>query len=272
MFSKKDQARREEAAAYIESIRPFITPLFAFAPDAVERALQEFFGFSLFLYLARETTDWKRLEPYLSDVLLESMEYFTFSEEERDKRREHIAHYWRAVADAEKSSHEKGYALLDDILQKDLHYKEKYQSDELFAARLRVAINRLIEVLHLENYLSCRFPEESLSVRMPPIEKEAPKPEPAADEEPQKPDSGHRTLTLTARDGTELHTHVLDVIRVKESYFLCLMPEEDTELLILETTLARDGQDASYRPVTDEKLRSLILDVFRTRNPSVDAQ
>lgn len=104
MFGIKSKSRcRVEARLYAESILCMLREMTGSMSNAQDQALAEIFGGIYLMYLARESADFKHIQPYLPDTFLDQTKYFRCAPEGREKRVKYISARLAAYETAEKS-------------------------------------------------------------------------------------------------------------------------------------------------------------------------
>lgn len=104
MFGIKSKSRcRVEARLYAESILCMLREMTGSMSNAQDQALAEIFGGIYLMYLARESADFKHIQPYLPDTFLDQTKYFRCAPADRMKHVSYINAYLDAFEAEEKA-------------------------------------------------------------------------------------------------------------------------------------------------------------------------
>lgn len=258
MFGFKKKADPSQCRALVQKVRMQVDALAAQAAEPANKGMAEFYGTLYYVWLAREPADWKALEPYLGDAVLDSLRIMRFSQEERKELLDFIRLYWRALEKEEKQLLRQGKNPLRWLDNNHSGFPGIALKDPDLGRSLLTITGDLITRLDLTAYANFAIaPAEA-------PQNEPEKKLPLSDIRPQPPREPQE-ITMTDHQGNPTRLRLLDVIVTVEGAFACLVAEGETELMVLKTTERPDGSTA-YSPVEDKTAR-LVYAIFKTRNP-----
>lgn len=253
-FLKKRNAAdlAAKAAELVRKIRPEVDRLMSYAAGPANKGLTEYYATAYYVWLARETTDWRSLLPCLPGAVLDSLTVMRLDPRDRKKRAADIRGYWHTLEHEEDALLRTECSPLGWLENKHSGLAGIAAGDREFAAQMRQVTCALIRRLELNAYLDyC------------PPEKPAPR-LPLSDIRPQPP-RPEQFITLTDFQGNATLMQVLDVITTADGTFACLRKEGNEHIAILKTVNRPDGR-AAYAAAEEAEAR-LVSAVFRTRNP-----
>jgi len=159
-FNRKSRTQCfEEAKAYADKLLPEVARIVLLRNGDIRSAEAEFYGYIFLAFLSRETVDWKNIEPYLGDILLNKLKLYRFKEEERQKLRGFVHISWSVMANNEKDALKKGKNPLDPNFQLLIVDKicDNDPIKDSFLSGVKERINTLIRVWNLKSYAQYAF-------------------------------------------------------------------------------------------------------------------
>lgn len=247
MFGFGKDKKLEEAREYASHVRPHVEKLLRAAKDPAIKGPIEMGTSVLFCWLCREKMTWRRIEPYLGEIMLDKMIYFNGAKTDRRKWLDYMHAGWAALKEEEDKLRSKGKPILEGLLAVNLMQNLVEERVPGYLDELKNAINDLISYEDLTYYQNHKFTTQP--------------------RKPERHNDSPRYVTLTAPGGGQTRFRIMDVIPFGGKEYACLLGEGEELLTILEMQARSDGQ-TGYVSVHDD-LTQVIFEQFCKRNPNL---